>query len=292
MIIEKDLAEISSAELTAQTRSGVPALSGDPDSLLLASPAGKAKTQAFMDEFDYGLMPRLVSTRAGYMLGEATRLLESGKYDACISFASGFSLLLYQIAKRLSSADQIQFFDTDLASMIDVRRDRITAVQQQLDVSVLQQIKTLAVNIEQNYQQKRQLRDLFPQCQRPVFVLEGIIYFLSEDCAHWLFEQIGSFSQSALLMDYWPLHVKDSSALATRIFSHWDEIMPEKSQNRYLNDFAMKTLSKQFSQVNDIAIEAAEVVLCEQAKETPQLLDKDKFFPMHLLTAEVTTRPR
>src|SRR3989338_9366545 len=90
--------DISSAEITAVYRCAIPGLSRDTLSEKLASPAGKERAAAFIAKYNYPLVNRKISLRAGYFLSEATRLLSSGQYDSCISFASGFSLLLYYTA--------------------------------------------------------------------------------------------------------------------------------------------------------------------------------------------------
>lgn len=90
-------ANTSSAELTAHYRCAFPELSHDSISQLLA-PDTSAK--AFIEKYHYELAPRKISVLAGFFLDQATELLNSGKYDSVISFASGFSMLTYLIAQQ------------------------------------------------------------------------------------------------------------------------------------------------------------------------------------------------
>ncbi len=67
--------EVSSAEITAVYRCAIPELSSDRHSINLVSPAGKEKAAAFIAKYDYPLVTRKISLRAGYFLSEAVRLL-------------------------------------------------------------------------------------------------------------------------------------------------------------------------------------------------------------------------
>src|SRR3989338_2926077 len=125
---------ISSAEMTAYWRSLFPQFSEDLVSLKLASSSGISKAKEFETKFSYPLVGRKVSVRAGFILENIIRLLSSGKYDSCISFASGFSLLTHVAAQKLAEKgiDDITFIDSDLPNMADERKKRIEKISSEI----------------------------------------------------------------------------------------------------------------------------------------------------------------
>ncbi len=148
--------DVSSAEITAIYRCAIPELSQDNLSIKLSSTAGRERAAAFITKYNYPLVSRKISICAGYFLSEATRLIDSGKYDSCISFASGFSLLLYNIAVKNIVYDHIKYLDTDLPHMVEERERRIHTISNTLDQKVIKNIHTKAFDIENAYQKKPQ----------------------------------------------------------------------------------------------------------------------------------------
>lgn len=134
--------DVSSAEITAIYRSAIPELSGDTLSEKLVSTAGSERAAEFIEKYNYPLVNRKISVRAGYFLSEATRLLASGHYDSCISLASGFSLLTYYIADKNINHSHVKYFDTDLPHMIAERAKRIENIKSLLNPEVVKKNST------------------------------------------------------------------------------------------------------------------------------------------------------
>ena len=67
--------------------------------------------------------------------------------------------------------------------MIRVRRERIKQLPKNtLNSAVSEKIETVEIDLEKAFRQGEKFSDLFPSdCQAPVFVIEGLIYFLSEN---------------------------------------------------------------------------------------------------------------
>jgi O-methyltransferase involved in polyketide biosynthesis len=281
-------ADVSSAEFTAIYRSALPALSGDTLSKELASPAGKEKAQAFIDKYAYPLVNRKISLRAGYFLAEASALINSGNYDACISLASGFSLLSYYIAQQTTGQSGINYFDTDLSHMLNERNSRIKLIKQQLDQTILAKIHTKAFDIEQAYQQNANLRELFPDCDRPLFMAEGISYFLSQGCTHWLLEQLACYRQSAIIFDYWPDNMLQISSLFARTYQDLKQgsLFPEQIQT-YWSAATLTKISQLFPFTTDWSLTEADQVISSLQTPglKPQLVNPNQYFPLRLLTS-------
>jgi hypothetical protein len=76
---------ISSSEMTAYWRSKYPNLSKDSLSVNLSSKEGIEKSYEFEEKYNYSLVGRKVSTRAGWFLDKAVKILLQDKYDAWLS---------------------------------------------------------------------------------------------------------------------------------------------------------------------------------------------------------------
>ena len=278
--------DVSSAEITAVYRCEIPKLSGDTLSEKLASSAGRERAQAFITKYDYPLVNRKISARAGYFLSQATSLLASGEYDACISFASGFSLLIYYIASQNSIHNNIKYFDTDFSHMIAERQKRITNIYDLLDISILKKIQSKALDIENAYQNNLSLKDLFPDCHRPIFILEGISYFLTSGCVDWLFEQIGSYDHSAVIMDYWPENMPKISALFARVFSDLNKGMILETLKSFWDASALEKFKSQFSEVSDYPISEVDEILSREQSLEPELIDPNEYFPLRIIVGK------
>jgi len=277
--------EVSSAEITAIYRCAIPELSGDILSKYLVSAAGKERAQAFIEKYDYTLAPLKISLCAAYFLNEATRLLATGLYDSCISLASGFSLLIYLIAERNAAIPGIKYFDTDLDHIVDERNIRIDAIKKDLlDSSILENIQSKAFDIEQAYQKDKTLMEVFPGCHRPIFILDGVSYFLSLGCVEWLIKQMGSYDQSAVTMYYWPVDMLSRSALFSSVFNDLNKEMILEELKSFWDATVLEKFRLNFSHTCDLALEEVEAALVPESER--KLIDPNKFFPVRLITGE------
>lgn len=277
--------DISSAEMTAIYRTTIPEISGDQYSQLLISEAGKIKARAFIERYHYPLVNRKVSARAGYLLLEANRLLTSGYYDSVISFASGFSMLLYCIAEKNLSQSAIQYFDSDLPHMIKERNKRIDAIKDKLNPIVFNRLKNFALDLEEACLNKKKLKELFPNCEKPVFIIEGVIYFLSSDCVNWLIDEVGSYHQAVVLLDYWPEDMQTISQKFREAFKDINTIIPEQTKS-FWNAATMDKLKFLFPSVDDWTIADIDAKLSLQSGLPPELINPDDYFPLKIITAQ------
>jgi hypothetical protein len=277
--------DVSSAELTANYRCAFPELSGDKLSLLLSSDAGRLLAENFIAKYNYPLVTRKISVCAGYFLQEATRLIQTGLYDSIISFASGLSLLTYLIAKKNPQFSGV-FFDTDFPYMIEQRNERIAAIADKaLDSKILKKLQSMAFDIEAAYRENRALEKIFPNCKRPIFILDGVSYFLSPGCVDWLLQQMGSYDCSAVTLYYWPENMFERSALFSRVFKDLNKGMIKEELKSFWNANTLAKLQKYFPIVSDLALEAVETQMVNDASEC-QLVDPNTFFPVRLVTGE------
>lgn len=285
MSTAEEKVSISSAEMTAIYRSQFPAISGDSLSKKLASLAGEQKAQEFSDKYQYPLIYRKISARAGFLLSEASRLVASNVYDSVISFASGFSLLTYYIAKNIPESTRVNFVDTDLESILTTRETRLTRISKLLSTSHFTQMKSRVLDLEMACARGQSLIELFPEYKSPVFIIEGVIYFLSEECVQWLIEQVAQYPQAAIVMDYWPDDMQAQSALFKRVFVDINKFIPEQTKS-FWNAASMAKLKSLFQEVNDYSISEVEKILSVNAGVQPELVDKNHYFPLRVLSAE------
>lgn len=283
-------ANISSAEMTAYWRSLFPELSHDSYSIRLASTEGILKAKEFEKKFDYPLVGRKVSVRAGFILEKAKELLSTGQYDACISFASGFSLLTYCIASELGEkAEFITFYDSDLLHIIEERNHRIqTLIHEGNLPTEVSNIKALPIDLEIACKQNISFKKLFESCKRPLFIVEGVIYFLSDTCVQWMLNAVSSFDNAALIFDYWPQDGINESTCFKRVVNSLKGFMPE-SVKSFWDKTSIDTLYKSFSHVNDEKIGMIENKMSAELSEIAQFSDQNLFFPVNFIVARKET---
>jgi O-methyltransferase involved in polyketide biosynthesis len=276
---------ISSAEMTAFWRSNYPQISKDSLSQKLASSEGVQKAHEFEEKYQYPLVGRKVSVRAGWCLQQATEALMVGEYDSCISLGSGFSLLTYHIAAAVSQQKkEIKFFDVDLPEIIQLRKERMARLLiNNLVASVLSKIEMLIINLESAFQEKKKFKDLFPNCKSPVFIIEGIIYFLSKDCVQWIYNSIASYEHSAVIFDYWPENGPNISRCFRQVLSSLDSFIPEKTRGLVSQKELAKLCGNRL--IKDISLQDAETKLSQAVPEKAQLVNKDEFIPVRLAVA-------
>lgn len=276
--------DVSSSEITAMYRCKYPEISGDTLSQLLVSPAGKERAQAFIDKYNYPLVNQKISLRARAFLDEASRLIQSGHYDACISFASGFSLLNYLIAKNNNCAENVNYIDTDFAHMIEERNWRINKIE--LDPAILAKINSHAFDIEQAFKSGKSLKETFPQCHNPIFIIEGVSYFLSTACIDWLFEQIASYDRSAIIIDYWPDDMLETSQLFARVYDDLNQGMILEELKSFWGKSTLQKFKKHFPQNQDYSLIDLEEMYATDSKR--EMLDPNRYFPLRVISGKNT----
>ncbi len=273
---------IGSAEMAAYWRSSFPAFSRDYLSARLVSAEGVEKALAFEKNYNYPLAPRKVSVRAGYILQQSTRLLMTGRYDSCISLVSKFSLLTYYIAATVKQLlPDLQIIDTDSPMVLNKRIERLAEMADVLAPEILSQIKLQATNLEKAYRNGDTFKALFPDCQAPIFILEGAAYFLTLPCLQWVFDEIASYETSAIIFDYFPEDSLDISRCFARIYPNLQQIVPDKINSGVnCND-----MLKGYSYISDRSIEAIEHEMSRELGQAPQFNDPNDFFPIRIITA-------
>ncbi len=286
---------ISSAEMTAYWRSGYK-ISGDHLSEELASPQGIEKAHQFEEKYNYPLVKRKVSVRARFMLDLACHFLNTKQYDSCISFASGFSLLTYFIFQRLHTESlSIKFIDTDLQDILNERQKRIAKMAYQhslIENNIAAQVLDLEEACNNNYH----LKDIFPSCENPVFLIEGVIYFLSTKCVMWLIKEISSYDTAALIFDYWP----EDGAQESKCFSNtvhalrgfMKESVVSFFDNGFWSEQNFKQLTQNFSAIKHCGIGHFEKNLVTDNSESCLLTDQNEFFPVMLYAGKTTLKSK
>lgn len=285
-----DNKNISSAEMTAYWRCQYPLISGDSLSEKLASNAGIQKAHEFEKKYQYPLIGRKISVRAGWCLQQATEVLLTGKYDACISLGSGFSFLSYYIALAINDKQpKVKYFDVDLSEIIQLRKARIAQLPGNiLNPIIANKIETIIVNLENAYQQGIKFTELFSSCNAPVFVIEGIIYFLSKGCVQWIYDGIASYKNAAVIFDYWPAAGPDISKCFKRVIDSLDDFIPEKICG-LLSDKELESLCKK-GIVKNARLQDVEEEFSKKMGEPAQLINQDEFIPVKLAVSIVGSR--
>lgn len=161
-----------------------------------------------------------MALRARVFLEVAQELLQSGEFDACISLGSGLSMLTSLLTQRAPT--RIRFYDSDLPTVVAARSRRIRSAG-------FTAPPCLAFDLEDCARDKRSLASLFAQgdaalfegTRRPLFLMEGLLSFVTPACRTWLFDNLRT-TNGALLFDYGlatarPRFVTCSSSLTPRL---------------------------------------------------------------------------
>lgn len=229
---------ISSAEMTATWRCDEPQYSYDRYSVKLVSTAGLKQAKDYQ-KTQYTLSNRHMSLRAGFIADSVCELVEKNHYDTVISLGSGLSLISYCIAEQLQAKHYNQpltFIDSDLAYMIEQRVERIKQQRDALPITKANfRFANIVLDIEATFKsaqkENKYLHDYLPSdIKKPVFILEGIIYFLSDTCRDWLFESFQQFDNVAVVMDYLREDAPQQSAFFNDVLKYFKENLPENLQ--------------------------------------------------------------
>lgn len=274
---------IYSAEMTALLRCSYPTISNDTISQFLVSSIGIRNTHQFLVNFNYPLMTRLISVRAGFFLNESIRLLSTGQYDACVSIASGFSLLTYIISQSIPK--NIAFIDCDLQDMVEERQRRIQSNHflQKINNKISQ---SCDIDIKALTERKIPLRHLFPEYKKPLFILEGLSYFLPKLTLNWLLNEICVYDHAALIFDF-------CSSSGIQQYPCLERLM-KKIPGFLLNGESMygvaekdfNFLYKNVNQVNLYDITEAEERLSHKCNDDILLNNRDDFIPTKIIVLE------
>lgn len=276
----KEDSNISSSEMTAHWRSIDPEFSGDNISKKLSSANGILRAHQFEEKYSYPLVGRKVSVRAGWCLEQALELFSTKKYDSCISLGSGFSLLTYLIARNVLNNQNINFIDVDLPEILNERNLRIQDLgnNENLETSILERLTTLAMDLEYSYNKGDKFEDIFGTNKSPVFILEGIIYFLSRDCVRWIFKEISKFKNHAVIFDYWPYDALEKSECFRKMFDSLNRFIPEQIKG-LLDENELNYLCGN-AIVKNISLQEVENSKSFMKGESPRLIDLNEFIPV------------
>lgn len=280
---------ISSAEMTAFWRCQLPKLSNDEISFELVSHEGKEKAIEYGNN-DYPHAARQMSIRAGYFYQACLNLLNTKSYDSVISFGSGFSLLTL-ITKEAINSNKIYIIDSDLQSII-LERNRRIANNKFINQKLLthSKMKSMALDLEKAYLSKKKLSDFLPsECKSPIFIIEGLIYFLSLDCQSWLFSQIkdkSQFTQSALVLDYWPADApKRSRLFRENVLPFFAEKTTAENVRELMSPKYLQKLKEQSLTYEDISLgDAEEHLIPDNSEKIFSKLSPDEYIPIQFTT--------
>jgi hypothetical protein len=280
--------DISSAEMTCTWRCDEPNISGDKLSHLLATPEGTQKAREYQQE-QYELAPRHFSVRAGYFLKTASELLATREFDSIVSLGSGLSLLTHCIASQsMSMSNEIVIVDSDLDYMIQAREEKLLNHQPQLPkISDNFQFNNISLDIETAYQSSKAGHQglgmhLPGECKRPLFLLEGICYFLSNDCLSRLFNAMKHYDHSAIIFDYWPDEAPKRSAFFTNVLQYFKTSLPEDVQS-IVTPSMLAEYSSDMQILADCWLDEAEQDLL-QGKYAKKLIDPNTYIPAKICT--------
>lgn len=204
---------LTSAEMTAYWRSQDPKLSGDHLSARLVSKEGIQLANNFKAQA-YPLIEHHLALRNRFFFTRASRLLKTGKYDACISIGSGLSLLNHYLA---DANPNCIFHDMDLPEVLKMRNERLLKIKDQFKTSTWERVKTQPIDLETSSTEKKSLKKILPDCSAPVFIVEGVVFYLSRECFDWFFHEISKFKNGALIFDYWPEQMAEKSSATKRM---------------------------------------------------------------------------
>ncbi len=261
---------LTSAEMTAYWRSQDPVLSGDRLSALLVSKEGINLANNFKDQV-YPLIEHHLALRNRFFFTRASKLLKTGKYDACISIGSGLSLLNHYLAEEIPDAT---FYDMDLPEVLKMRETRLLNVKDQFKTSTWERVKSQVIDLENSFAEKKDLNQLLPSCSSPIFILEGVVYYLSRECFNWFFGEFSKYNKGALLFDYWPSEVSEKSTTTKRMLDFLGASVRERVK-MFHNPGEIKKLAAPKKIKEDLTIQEIEAEFVKK----PLLVDNDQIVP-------------
>jgi hypothetical protein len=269
---------VSSAEMTAVWRSSTAKISLDALSGALSSQDGRNLAGVFRDDV-YPLIERHLTVRARFFLENGVGLMRHGNFDACISLGSGLSMLTTGIHSRVMQdrrGDAPYFVDADVPRMIALRRERL-----RVSGRGTRALEHVSLDLEECARQRKRLRNIVPRAKHPIFVLEGLIYFLSRACVEWLFEEIRSYSDAAVIVDYWPSQAPILSSTFRRMIDFFERPQVVENVRGLISESDWSNLLVGWSILCD-----QDVATVERGFVTEVLLtDPEAFVPARFLVA-------
>ncbi len=272
---------IHSAEMTALLRCSYPNMSHDSISKCLVSSDGVNNTYQFIKHFNYPLLGRVISARAGFLLNESVRLLQARQYDSCISIGSGLSMLTYLISNKITR--EIAIFDCDVDEMLSERQKRISSVESLTNFKP-QFSQNCSINIIDAYKKGTMLNELFPEIKKPLFILEGISYFLPKTVFSWLLDQIFHYDSKAVIFDY--CHSAENSQCLDRLLNTLPDFLCKGDAIYPSTSLPINRLYQNFNQVKTYAMDEVDIILSEKNNETILLRDQNNYVPTKIVVAE------
>ena len=270
--------QINSAEMTAYWRTSESIISNDSLSVNLVSQEGINNAHTFVEKLNYHCVSRLISVRARYFFDQAVQLLKTGKYDSCISLASGFSLLNDNILNT-NEFNEIKFYDSDLAHVIQVRKNRMDTFINKSNIKFHKNNKTITLDLN-DLLFNNTFKEIFTNVKNPLIILEGISYFISSDVLNILFKELSLFKHAAIILDYFPENSATRSEHFRKHAKNVTSFIPEiintikTDENNYLSLIKIN---------NHISVQEYENQICKMHGLKTKLTDENIFFPTQFI---------
>ena len=146
----------------------------------------------------------------------------------------------------------------------------------------IKKIQTIAFDIEQAFAQGKSIKTVFSHCQRPIFILDGVSYFLTPNCVEWLLEEISRYEQAAILLYYWPNDMEENCALFAKVFADLKQGQDFREDLiSFWDDKTRKKFAKLFPIHQDFSLAGIEKLVCQKnSVEELLLTDPNLFFPV------------
>ncbi len=264
---------ITSAEMTAVWRSTEPLLSCDNYSVMLASSEGKKKALDFQNHI-YPLVSRHLSVRAGYIHRLANDIIKNRNIETCVSLGSGFSSLLHTLVQK---EPKLVAIDTDLATVLSTRTQRLKKLNGLVDNSVLQKVKMAVVDVEEFAKQRADLAKYLGLNNRTLIMMEGLSYYLSPSAIRWVFAQCVKGPAEVLLFDYWPTAALSKSRVLRAVIKELNADCAETVTST-IDQYALKDLVAPLSLESDVSLQEAEGYISKNR----QLVNLNEFVPARI----------
>lgn len=125
----------------------------------------------------------------------------------------------------------MHFIDVDVEEIIFLRKQRIAMIpENKLAQNAINSITMQVTNLELAYQGGIKFGNLFPHCESPLFIIKGIIYFLSKGYVKWIYDGINDYKNSSVMFDYWPEDDPNMSLCFRSVLQSLKDFIPEKVQ--------------------------------------------------------------
>ncbi|MBI2082348.1 MAG: class I SAM-dependent methyltransferase [Deltaproteobacteria bacterium] len=259
--------KLTSAEMTAYWRSRYPELSGDRWSALLVSKEGIKLANRFKTEV-YPLIEHHLALRHRFFFNRAAALLRSGHYDSCISIGSGLSLLVPYLTEV---APKLCYYDADLSEVLEMRETRLKKVKEKFKNETWGAIQSRTIDLEKAATKKKKLKSVFPEATSPIFILEGVFFYLTSACLEWFFRELETYGTSAVIFDYWPKYSEAKSEVTRKMVTFLNTSIREKIQRfQSADEFKKLAGSKRIqedSEIRDIESEFVKTPLLTEINE-------------------------